>query len=127
MFKLESGVLDTTKLVSNILLLILLAGNLFFSVQYIENIKASAVVQTDNTIRNLKIERFLQEFITIVLNTQGSVSVDDRIKLENDIHQVGDADLLTAWNNFVASPDPKTAQANAIRLMSLLSGKMLEQ
>ncbi len=125
MFKLESGVLDTTRLVSNFLMIVLVAGNIFFSIQYTESLKEKAQPVVDNTARNIQIARFLQEFITVVLSPTGTVSVDDRVKLENDVIQLGDADILKDWQAFVASPDAKTAQTNAIKLMSLLSAKMV--
>lgn len=126
MFKIESGVLDPARLVSNLLMLVLVAGNIFFGIQYTEALKEKSVPVVDNTSQHIKIARFLQEFIAVVLSPQGTVSVDDRVKLENDIRQLGDAELLAQWQAFVGSTDAVTAQKNAVLMMSLLSAKMLQ-
>ena len=126
MIKFESGVLDTSRLVSNILMIVLLAGNIFLSIQYVESIREQNAPVVDNTSRNIKIDRFLQEFITVVLNPSESVSPVQRVQLEADVNQIGDSDISAQWQAFVNSPDPKTAQANAIRLMSIMASKMLQ-
>jgi len=125
---LQSGILDKSRLVSNILMLVLVAGNIFFSIQYTENIKqqadqAASVVDTSGT--RIKAARFMKEFVDIVLNTQGTISLDDRVKLENDVRQIGDSTITTQWMSFVNSKDAKTAQSNAVKLMSMVTNKML--
>ena len=125
MFNFQTGVLEKTRLVSNVLMLILLIGNIFFSIQYISNLKAEATQKDDNTQYRIQVSRFLKSFIDIVINTQGTVSFDDRVKLENDIRQIHDADLVKLWDVFVGSKDTKEAQANAVKLMSLLATKTL--
>ena len=126
MLKFESGVLDTSRLVSNILMIVLLAGNIFLSIQYVESIKEQNAPVVDNTSRNIKIDRFLQEFITVVLNPSTPVSTTQRVQLEADVNQIGDSDISADWQAFVNSSDPKTAQANAIKLMSIMASKMLQ-
>ena len=126
--KFQSGILDKTRLVSNVLMLILVAGNIFFSIQYTEGIRqqndqANLVVNKDAT--RIQVARFLKFFIDTVLNTQGTIAFDDRVKLENDIRQIGDASLTTQWTDFVNSKDAKVAQASAVKLMSMLTNKML--
>ena len=126
MFKLESGVLDTSRIVSNILMIVLVAGNIYLSIQYIEQLQEQNAPVVDNTGRNIKIDRFLQEFITVVLNPTAPVTTAQRVQLENDMDQIGDSDISAAWQTFVNSEDPKSAQASAVKLMSLLSAKMLQ-
>ena len=125
MFDIKSGVLEKTRMVSNILMLLLLIGNIFFSVQYVSNLRTEAASKDDNTTYRIQVSRFLKSFIDIVINTQGTVSFDDRVKLENDIRQIHDADLTRLWEVFVGSKDTKEAQANAVKLMSLLATKTL--
>ncbi len=128
MFNFSSGVLDRTRLVSNILMLILVAGNIFFSIQYTQNIVAERdrLANTeDKTAVRIQVARFLKYFIDTVLNTKGTISFDDRVKLESDIRQIKDADLTTMWDEFVNSKDSVTAQENAVKLMSMLTNKML--
>ena len=124
--KLESGLFEKTRLLSNFLLVILLAGNLFFSSQYIVNIKEQIIPAEDvkATLR-LQLSRFLKTFIDTVLSTEGTITYDDRVKLENDIRQTKDADLIRLWDEFIASKTGEEAQARAIKLMSMVTNKML--
>ena len=125
MFKLESGVLDKTRLIANILMLVLLIGNIFFSVQYIQEIKNQNAPKVDNTSQRIQIARFLKEYIAIVLNNKNAVSTEDRVKLENDEMQLHDAHISNQWQAFVNSSDASAAQQNAVKLMSVLADKML--
>ncbi len=125
---LQSGIFDKTRLVSNLLMLILVAGNIFFSIQYTEGIKQQAdqaAATVDQDAARIQSARFLKEFIDIVLNTQGTIAFDDRVKLENDIRQIHDSNLTNQWNDFVNSKNAKAAQGSAVKLMSMLTNKML--
>lgn len=126
MLKVESGLLDRTRLFSNILMLVLLAGNIFFTIQYTENMKAE-LAKKDDTSGEVRLQtaRFLKYFIDKVINTKGVLSFDDRVKLENDVRQIQDPALTTLWETFVGSKDSKTAQENAVKLMSMLTNKMI--
>jgi hypothetical protein len=127
MFKIESGILDKTRLLSNILLIILVAGNIFFSIQYMENLKQQANAKEETVSNSIQVSRFLKLFVDVVLNNEGgkTISYDDRLKLESDIRQIKDADLIKQWDSFVASKDAKAAQDNAIKLMKLLTNKLI--
>lgn len=124
---LESG-LSKTRVFSSVLLVLLLAGNLYFTVQYIEGNRQQAA-QTEATALNESSRHqsaiFMKEFIDNVIGTKGTISFEDRVKLENDIIQIHDATLLAQWRDFVSSTDSKSAQPKAIKLMSLLADKML--
>jgi len=125
---IQSGLLDKSRLVSNILMLVLVAGNIFFSIQYTEGIKQQAdqASQTiDQSATRIQAARFMKEFVDIVLNTQGTVAFDDRVKLENDVRQIGDSAVTTQWDAFVNAKDSKTAQSAAVKLMSMVTNKML--
>ena len=125
---LQSGLLDKSRLVSNILMLVLVAGNIFFSIQYTEGIKQQAeqaALVTDTSSTRIQAARFMKEFVDIVLNTQGTISLDDRVKLENDVRQIGDSTITRQWTAFVNSKDAKTAQAGAVKIMSMVTNKML--
>jgi len=125
MIEFKSGIFDVSRLISNILMLVLLAGNIFFSVQYITNIQNQNTTVTDNTAEHIKIAHFLDDYINIVLNTKGAISQDDRVKLEDEVIQLHDAAISTQWAAFVASPDPQSAQDNAVKLMAMLSAKLV--
>lgn len=125
---MKTGIFDKARLVSNVLMVILVAGNIFFSIQYTQNMirerEAEVTNQAKDQVR-AKSAIFLRSFIEIVLNTQGTVSMADRVKLEDQILQTGDADLIKAWNTFVNSGDGTVAQANAVKLMNLLAIKLI--
>jgi len=128
MFNFSSGVLDKTRLVSNILMLVLVAGNIFFSIQYTQTVineRERVATSEESGATRVQTARFLKYFIDTVLNTQGTISFDDRVKLESDMRQIKDANLLKLWTEFVNSADSKTAQANAVKLMSMLTNKLL--
>lgn len=126
MFQFRSGVLDKTSLFSNFLLVVLLAGNIYLSIQYISNIQLQANQKEDTTSTRIQTSRVLKEYIDVVLNTTGSISYDNRVKLESDVRQLQDPLITKQWDAFVASKDAKVAQGNAIKLMSMLANKMIE-
>ena len=124
----QSGVLDKARLVSNILMLILVAGNIFFSIQYAGGIvreRDQAAANNDNTGQRALIAKFQKSFVDIVLSDGSKVSIDDRVKLEDEVLQTKDADIIKQWKVFVSSPDSKTAQSNAVKLMSIMANKMI--
>jgi hypothetical protein len=127
MFKIESGILDKTRLVSNILLIVLVAGNIFFSIQYMQNLKDQANAKDETVSNSIQVSRFLKLFVDVVLNNEAgkTISYDDRLKLENDIRQIKDVDLINQWDAFVASKDAKAGQANAVKLMKMLTNKLI--
>ncbi|MEI7777793.1 MAG: hypothetical protein WCI52_04290, partial [bacterium] len=111
-----------------LLLVILLGGNLYFSVQYVQNLKqqnADTEQASSSFNSRLQVAQFLKEFIDTVLNTQGTVSFDNRVKLENDVLQIKDDAVTAQWKTFVGSKNNKEAQQNAVKLMALLADKML--
>ena len=124
MVQFQSGVLEKTRFVSNVLLLILLAGNLYFSVQYIYSIKDSQVPVVDKgaqEVLQIKDANFLKLFIDKVIKANGTVTYEDRVQLENDVRQIHNPELTTQWELFVGSKDPKKAEAAATDLMLILA------
>ena len=74
MINFQSGVLDKTRLFSNFLMLLLLAGNVYFSIQYTSNIRLQdqkTIEDSNKVTTRLEIAKFLREFIDTVLNTKG--------------------------------------------------------
>ena len=127
--QLQSGIFDKSRLVSNILMLILVAGNIYFSIQYTQSIaleqsKSDAAASADQA--RFQDTRILKSFINIVINTgsQG-ITLEDRVKLENDVRQSHDSEIIKRWDAFAAAKDGKTAQTAAVSLMVLLANKML--
>ncbi len=120
--------LDKTRLVSNILMIILVMGNIFFSIQYMQSVKQQMNQDEATQVKaqeRLQTARFLKLFIDTVLNTKETISFENRVKLESDIRQLGDKTLTTQWETFVASKNTKVAQEEAVKLMSMLGSKMI--
>lgn len=125
---MQTGIFDKTRLVANILMVILVCLNIFFSIQYTQNIKTDdikAEQELAKTEERLKTSRFMKFFIDKVLGTNGTISFEDRVKLESDIRGLGDQSLITQWEAFVASTDSEDAQETAVKLMSMLASKMI--
>ncbi len=125
---MQTGIFDKTRLVANVLMLLLVCLNIFFSIQYTENIgKDEAKNQAEilKTEDRLKTSRFMKLFIDKVLSTNGTISFEDRVKLESDIRALGDSELVKQWETFVASKDSDEAQKNAVLLMSKLINRMI--
>jgi len=125
---MQTGIFDKTRLVANVLMLLLVCLNIFFSIQYTENIgKDEAKNQAEilKTEDRLKTSRFMKLFIDKVLSTNGTITFEDRVKLESDIRALGDSELVKQWETFVASKDSDEAQKNAVLLMSKLINRMI--
>ena len=121
MSNITSGILDRTRLISNILMLVLLAGNIYLSVWYITNIQQQADQTNIKTTDRYLAIHALKDFIDTVLSTTGAVAYDDRVRLENDMLQVKDPTLSKEWTDFINSKDSAIAQGNAVKVMSTLA------
>lgn len=125
---MQSGIFDKTRLVANILMLVLVGLNIFFSIQYTQNIKTDDAKVSAELIKNeerLKISKFMKLFVDKVLGTNGTISFEDRVKLEADVRGLGDESVVKQWEVFTTSEDSDTAQKNAVLLMSILMNKMI--
>ena len=120
--------IDKTRLSSNVLMIALVMMNIFFGIQYTQNIRNEDKMieeQAARTEQRIQVAKFLRLFIEKVLSTNGTVSFEDRVQLENDVRKLGDEQIVKQWQSFVASKDGEQAQQRAITLMSLLSNKMV--
>lgn len=120
--------LEKSRLVSNVLMIILVVGNIFFSIQYMDSVKQQVnrdSVEEAKTTERLQTARFLKLFIDTVLNTKDTMSFENRVKLESDVRQLQDKAVTAQWDAFVNSKDGKLAQEAAVKLMSMLGSKMI--
>ena len=125
---MQTGIFDRTRLLANVLMVVLVCLNIFFSIQYTQGIKqedAKLEAEAAKTEERLENSRFMKLFIDKVLGTNGTISFEDRVRLEADVRALGDEQLVKQWEKFVASTDSDEAQKNAVLLMSLLSSKMI--
>ncbi len=125
---MQSGIFDKTRVIANTLMVVLVGLNIFFSIQYTQNIKTEDALieqETAKTEGRLKTAQFLKLFVDKVLGTNGTIAFEDRVKLESDIIELGDEALTKQWGVFVASADSEQAQKSAVLLMSMLSNRMI--
>lgn len=125
---MKTGILDRSRIVANTLMILLVAMNIYFSIQYSAEVRENASRQQEEQNRSaerIQQAKFIKLFVDNVLGTSGVISFDDRVKLESDIRNLNDAKALDMWNNFVNSADSVEAQQNAVELMSYLSSKMI--
>lgn len=120
--------MSKNNILPTVIILILLVGNIYIFSQYVSVSKELQQIKNQtagNTSIHAQTALVLKEYLNIVLNTSGTASSDDRIKLESDLRGLNDPAITSAWTDFLASKDSKTSQANAVKLIGLLENKML--
>ena len=109
-----------------IIILILLAGNVFLGVKYISLIKelrqTQTALQTQTT--NEKVLEFSKLFIKEVLKAETEVNFDTRLKLETAVRNLGDEEILNQWQKFVDSKTESGAQEEVKNLLEMLVNKV---
>lgn len=125
---MQTGFFDKTRLMANILMLLLVALNIFFSIQYTQGLKREdekTIEESTRLEQRLQTAQFMKLFVDKVLGTNGTIAFEDRVKLEADIRALGDESLVKQWQLFVSSKDSEEAQQSAVRLMSMLATRMI--
>ena len=125
---MQSGIFDKSRLAANILMIMLVAMNIFFSIQYTNNIKAEQNKTQEEIAKSqerLQTARFMKLFIDKVLNPEVEISYEDRVKMEADVRGIGDSLITKQWETFVSSQTAQESQDSAVKLMSMLSSKMI--
>lgn len=111
-----------------VIVAILLLGNIFFALNYFfvnDKLKTSEENRIKSEI-NSKVLNFTSLFITQVLQAEGEVDFETRLKLENAMRGLEDVEIMTAWQNFVGSSTEIEAQDSVKHLMGLLVSKIRE-
>lgn len=109
-----------------IIILVLLAGNLFFAFRYsavreeLQEVKEPIEIQEINE----KVLNFTKFFIERVLKTEGEVDFETRLKLETEVRELNDEEILAQWQKFVNSENELQAQQEVKNLLSLLIDKI---
>jgi hypothetical protein len=67
---------------------------------------------------------FTRLFIEKVLEAEGEVSFEDRLQLENQMRDLKDAEVTSAWNAFTQAQTEMQAQTAVKKLLKLLIGKV---
>lgn len=102
-----------------IIIIVLLAGDIFLGFRYF-NIKKSVETTSQNQVFNDKILAFTQLFIDKVLKVNTEVDFETRLKLENSVRELDNKDILKQWQKFTASKTEIEAQTEVKNLLQVL-------
>jgi len=112
-----------------ILVLILLAGNVFWGVKYFSLQKELQEIQAGLGTQKLneKVLEFTKLFIEKVLKAETEVGFETRLKLENAVRNLNDEEILVQWQKFVESRTEAEAQNEVKNLLEMLINKIKVQ
>ena len=109
-----------------ILILILLAGDVFLGVRYFsaaaELRQNQTALETQNV--NDKVLEFTKLFIGEVLKAKTEVDFKTRLKLETAVRNLEDEEILVQWLKFVESENEVEAQEEVKNLLEILLNKI---
>ena len=113
------------KIILTIIILILVAANVFFGISYFFAQKQLQTIdkQLKTQQSSIKIVNFTKLFIEKVLKAEKEVSFEDRLKLENAVRDLNDNEVLRQWEKFIASKTEAEAQQEVKNLLELLVKK----
>ena len=108
------------------LVIILLAGDIFFGVRYFSAAAAARAARAELSAQktNAKILDFTKLFIDKVLKAETEVDFETRLRLENAVRDLNDAEIMTRWTSFVESQTEAGAQKEVKNLLSALVNKI---
>ena len=109
-----------------VVFLVLLGGNVLFATLYFQTTKeleGIKVIVSSQRYNDLAIN-FLKLFIKQVIKSNKEVDFDTRLKLENSVRDLKDAELLAQWQKFVSSQNETDAQTNVKDLLEMLVNKI---
>ncbi len=118
---------NNQKAICFILVLILLAGNIYFAVKF--NSQQKELNQTKTSLEaiqsNKKYPDFNKMFIDKILKAKGTVDVDTRLELEMAARDLKDAEVLAQWKKFIDSQSEKDSQEAVKNLLGMLAEKSM--
>jgi len=107
-----------------IIIAILLTGNIFLGIKYYSiNTQFQKIVVTSKI--NTNVLTFNKLFVEKVLKTQGEVSYEDRLRLENAVVGTKDDSMVNEWHNLLASATELEAQKSVLVLLSMFPDKII--
>lgn len=71
-----------------------------------------------------EILNFTKMFVENVLNANGEVNFETRLKLESAVRNLNDEEILSQWQKFINSQTEEDAQNNVKRLLEMLVNKI---
>jgi len=118
--------MNKTKLVLIIVLLVLIAGNIYLATQLFlckaELNHANESLYTKQI--NEKTLVFSKLFVEKVLKGGVEVDFEDRLRLENSVREINDQEIFDQWQKFVKSQNDQQAQQEVAELFTMLLNKI---
>ncbi|MDP2629574.1 MAG: hypothetical protein Q8P45_02635 [Candidatus Harrisonbacteria bacterium] len=109
-----------------IVILILVMSNVYFALQ-VDQLRHELKVQTINQQHqktSTAVVDFMDFFIDRVLRAEGDIDFETRLKLESDVRQLEDEEILIRWQNFTSSQSEPEAQAAVKELLGILINRI---
>lgn len=109
-----------------VIFIVLVGISLLFAGLYFEankELESTKVVISSQRYSG-KYLNFLKMFVKLVIKSEKEVDFDTRLKLENSVRELEDADVLAMWQKFVASQNESEAQKNVKELLAVLVEKI---
>ena len=67
---------------------------------------------------------FMEDFVNSVLDAPGEVDFETSLRLENEVRETKDAEILAAWKAFTDSKSEGDAQKSVVQLLKILVVKL---
>ena len=107
-----------------IIILVIVAAGLGYQYYKTQNELTKLQVNFEKQILNNKALDFTAFFIKSVLQAEGEVDFESRLKLEGMVRNLDDKEILATWNRFVNAPDDNIAQKEVKALLYMLVEKV---
>lgn len=123
---IDSKTTNLNRIFLIIIILLLLAGNVYFISKYLglqkELKEARAALEIPKI--NEKILNFADLFIKKVLKAENEINFETRLQLENAVRDINDEEILTQWQKFTESENETGAQTEVKNLFEILVSKI---
>ena len=118
--------MNPQKTIFIIIIVLLVAGNVFLGMQYAATQKELREAQNALSAEkiNEKTLAFAELFVEKVLKSETEVDFETRLQLENSVRAIGDEEILAQWQRFTETKTEAQAQAEVKTLLGLLVKKI---
>lgn len=106
-------------ILNRIIIIILIAGNIFLGFKYF-TVKKGVEVTSQNQVSNDKVLAFTKLFVEKVLKSGTEVNFETRLQLENEVRNLGNKEILAQWQKFTDSKTEADAQTEVKNLLGIL-------
>lgn len=107
-----------------LIILVIVAVGLGYQYYNTQNELTKLQANVEKQVVNNKVLDFTSFFIKSVLQAEGEVDFETRLKLEGLVRNLNDKEILEVWNKFVNAPDDNIAQEEVKTLLYMLVEKV---